>query len=732
MNFFIVSAGQPGSEYIEDNFKEILDTNEFALHANTQQKGTYYAIEDGDVLILKYQRNFVAYGIAVSRYSDESKEFTLRVKVEEWIKYDYDNPNKGVPRDGIQKATIGGGIYGTVKTVRPQFGLQKIREINDAHPAFDVIFEEYESKKLNIIKEGDFFDLHEEVFNHLLKISESDPDFTFVVRDSNNANALQKGYWFYGEDTVAVSFWTGMDFIEDRPAISFIINPDEHCKLVIQTDVFEDLRSYFEDERWWAKELTGLYQRDTMFVKEYKNFQTNDYIHCLNYFLNTDCHTINKIIYQDNVEPGLRQRIIDEEEEGYFDVFVLKVSPKKFNLSLNNLFKYRQSDLPELALYSLDDENKGDSLKSINIKCYGLIKNETIKIDNSKWVFITGENGSGKTMFLRAIAVALGNKMLTDKELTNNDFSIDADFICGKRIISFKRFRNENVKLKISTMLRGLAMYGPYRLQQASGLIEDDTFKELLGKNGSFESLFGDSAKLLSLEKQLEIWNTAPRKNDKLIDSRIKQIFSLLPKIIPDLRKIQFKKNKRNKFEIEYLIRSEGSEELMNLKWHELSSGNKSILNLVSDILIRLFHQQPKVTDPSELRGIVMIDEIDLHLHPKAQRDLVLTLSETFPLIQFIVTTHSPIPLLGAPKESTFITIERDYVEGVKATKLDIDISELLPNSILSSPIFDFDSYINSNYDKTKRLRTENDYDDILFYKILEKKIKEKSLRNNN
>ena len=55
MNFFIVSAGQPDSDYIEDNFNDILKSNEFALHANTQQKGTYYSIEEGDILNPKTQ-----------------------------------------------------------------------------------------------------------------------------------------------------------------------------------------------------------------------------------------------------------------------------------------------------------------------------------------------------------------------------------------------------------------------------------------------------------------------------------------------------------------------------------------------------------------------------------------------------------------------------------------------------------------------------------------------------
>jgi predicted ATP-binding protein involved in virulence len=164
----------------------------------------------------------------------------------------------------------------------------------------------------------------------------------------------------------------------------------------------------------------------------------------------------------------------------------------------------------------------------------------------------------------------------------------------------------------------------------------------------------------------------------------------------------------------------------MTLKWHELSSGNKNILNLVSDIIIRLFNQQPKITDPSELRGIILIDEIDLHLHPKAQRDLVVTLSETFPLLQFIVSTHSPIPLLGAPEKSAIFVVKRDWEKGVytqRLRKLENEFKYLLPNTILTSDIFDFDIMEDIPEEKMKSVYLEDNYDDIEKNKEINKRL---------
>ena len=713
MNFFIVSAGEPGSDYIENNFKDILETNEFALYANTAQKGTYYSIEKDDVLILKYERNFVAYGTVVRKYSNESKNFSLRVQVKEWILHNVDDPKKGVSRYGIQNATIGGGKYGTVKTVKPSFGLDKIREINETHNEYYIIFSTHMDDKDRFRKKGDYFDLHEELFTYLLKKSESDPDFTFVTRDSNNNNALEKGYWFYGEDTVAISFWTEMDFIEDIPVISFLINPDEHCRLIIQTDIQEDLKKYFEDSRWWKDELKGLNQRDTWFVKEYNNFDPADYINCLSYFLRNDFHIINKIIYEDNLVPGLKRETIKESPDD-FDGFVLQLPNQEFNLRIKNIFKYRQNQSVELSYDSVDDENKADSLREIIVHNYGLIKNQKLEIGDSKWVFITGENGSGKTMFLRAIGTILGNKTLTKKEIQKVSLHVNASFNSGKRIIPFERFANSNLKSKMSNFSRGLAMYGPYRLQHNSGLVEIKDYRQSIGKNGSFRSLFGDGAKLLSLVNQFEFWQDNS-KNKKMAQARMEQIFSLLPKIIPDLRKVECIYN-QNKFSLEYLMRSEGSEKLMKLKWHELSSGNKSILNLVSDILIRLYYQQPRVIDPSELRGTIMIDEIDLHLHPKAQKELVETLSKTFPLLQFIVTTHSAVPLLGAPENSIICVVKRNAEQGIiinRLLKLEKEIGYLTPNTILTSDIFNFNFFDEISETRYEHLYLEDKYEDI-------------------
>lgn len=73
-----------------------------------------------------------------------------------------------------------------------------------------------------------------------------------------------------------------------------------------------------------------------------------------------------------------------------------------------------------------------------------------------------------------------------------------------------------------------------------------------------------------------------------------------------------------------------------------LSDGEKCMLSLVGDLARRLSLANSNLNNPLDGSGIVLIDEIDLHLHPSWQRKIVHSLLTTFPNCQFVITTHSP------------------------------------------------------------------------------------------
>lgn len=91
------------------------------------------------------------------------------------------------------------------------------------------------------------------------------------------------------------------------------------------------------------------------------------------------------------------------------------------------------------------------------------------------------------------------------------------------------------------------------------------------------------------------------------------------------------------------------------LSINQLSDGEKCLLAMVGDIARRLAIANPSLDDPLQGEGIVLIDEIELHLHPKWQRKIIPDLTRTFPNCQFIVTTHSPQVLSHVYSENIYI-----------------------------------------------------------------------------
>jgi predicted ATP-binding protein involved in virulence len=81
----------------------------------------------------------------------------------------------------------------------------------------------------------------------------------------------------------------------------------------------------------------------------------------------------------------------------------------------------------------------------------------------------------------------------------------------------------------------------------------------------------------------------------------------------------------------------------MTLSIFQLSHGEKTLLALIADIARLLVTLNPSLSNPLLGNGIILIDEIELHLHPNWQRAVIGKLSKTFPNCQFILTTHSPI-----------------------------------------------------------------------------------------
>jgi predicted ATP-binding protein involved in virulence len=106
-----------------------------------------------------------------------------------------------------------------------------------------------------------------------------------------------------------------------------------------------------------------------------------------------------------------------------------------------------------------------------------------------------------------------------------------------------------------------------------------------------------------------------------------------------------------------YVDRSSGRVEVkiindgIDINVFQASKGQLVYLSLISDLARRLIFMNPDLDNPLHGQGIVLIDEVELHLHPEWQQNIINNLTSTFPNIQFVITTHSPQVLSTISKQ---------------------------------------------------------------------------------
>lgn len=136
----------------------------------------------------------------------------------------------------------------------------------------------------------------------------------------------------------------------------------------------------------------------------------------------------------------------------------------------------------------------------------------------------------------------------------------------------------------------------------------------------------------------------------------------------------------------EYLFR----QEKIMIPFDALSDGYRSYIGWITDLLYHINMACPENKKLKDSKGIVMVDEIDLHLHPTWQKEVLQILSKTFPNLQFIFTTHSPI-LTGSLQPQNIIVMEMKGAQS-ELIKLKRNVYGLNTDQILVSEYFGLDS----------------------------------------
>lgn len=163
-------------------------------------------------------------------------------------------------------------------------------------------------------------------------------------------------------------------------------------------------------------------------------------------------------------------------------------------------------------------------------------------------------------------------------------------------------------------------------------------------------------------------------------DPQLAAVRRAIEALVPGFRRLRVKRQP-----LRMLVDKDGQELAVN----QLSDGEKCLLAMVGDLARRLALANPGLADPLQGEGIVLIDEIELHLHPVWQRNVIGALGETFPGCQFIVTTHSPAVLGHLDRNCVFL-LTRDPARPVEVlTTLGQDANRLLEDvfGVASRPL---------------------------------------------
>lgn len=282
-------------------------------------------------------------------------------------------------------------------------------------------------------------------------------------------------------------------------------------------------------------------------------------------------------------------------------------------------------------------------IKKIHINELFHLRNIDIPIANEKTphLIITGKNGSGKTVLLNAMANFLdnisdntilgvrkvGEKLDISIEHQQIDMTeINLDFLNAPELIY--SYQNGDFIMAFYEAARKVKMFEP-----------KNPTKPVLVNRVPIRITSTDQ--FLNFLSDLKIQEALARNENQIKDAdEINKWFIDFTEILRQIFQDNDLRLKFNYKDYSFRILSHGKE----FKFTELSDGYAAILDIVVDLILKM-QSKNSLTRAYKKKGIVLIDEVETHLHLEMQKMIMPILTKVFPNIQFIVTTHSPFVL---------------------------------------------------------------------------------------
>ncbi|WP_370800081.1 AAA family ATPase [Xylanibacter rarus] len=282
-------------------------------------------------------------------------------------------------------------------------------------------------------------------------------------------------------------------------------------------------------------------------------------------------------------------------------------------------------------------------IKKIHINNLFHLRNIDIPIANKKapHLIITGKNGSGKTVLLNAIADFLDNiKDNTTLGIRNLGEKLDI-FIEHQHIeITEINLDILNATELIYSYQKGDFIMAFYEAARKVKMDEPrNPTKPVLANHAPIRKT--STNQFLNFLSDLKIQEALARNENQIKDAdEINKWFVDFTEILRQIFQDDDLHLKFNYKDYSFHILSHGKE----FKFTELSDGYAAILDIVVDLILKM-QSKNSLTRAYKKKGIVLIDEVETHLHLEMQKMIMPILTKVFPNIQFIVTTHSPFVL---------------------------------------------------------------------------------------